>query len=195
MKVPAPMARLVAELSRLPGVGEKTAQRYAFWVLAQSPAAAGELADAIATLHQRLGFCATCNQLAEGERCEVCLDASRDTRRVCVVESVQDVLAIERTGEWRGVYHVLHGSLSPMRGIGPSQLRLDSLLARLDEGIDELILATNVDVEGEATALYIKRLVGDRTLVTRLATGIPSGGELEYTDRVTLGRALRDRRT
>ncbi len=209
--LPTPLKRLIAALSRLPGVGEKTATRYAFHLMNQPEYVAGELALALTSFREELHFCPRCHHLAElqpapgGDAslltpdqqglCDICNNPRRDARRICVIESVQDLIALERTGEWDGVYHVLHGSLSPMRGIGPDQLRCASLMTRVDAGgVDEVILATNADVEGEATALYLRRLVGGKAAVSRIATGVPMGGELEYLDRGTLGRALRDRR-
>ena len=197
MRIPAPLERVIFDLSRLPGVGEKTATRFAFHLLGGSPEAAAELGTAIRELHDAVRQCTRCHGLAEGELCDVCQDPRRDATRLCVTEGIPELLAVERTGEYRGRYHVLHGVLSPVKGIGPDALTLDSLLRRIpEEGVTEVILATNVDVEGEATALYVQRLVArlGGVSVTRLATGIPMGGDLEYLDQVTLARALRDRR-
>lgn len=188
---------MVGALARLPGVGEKTATRFAFFLLGESRAAAAELGAAISELHGAVRRCARCHNLAEGELCTVCTDPTRDAARLCVTEGIPEVLAIERTGEYHGRYHVLHGVLSPVKGVGPEQLTVESLLARVPaEGITEVILATNPDVEGEATALYLQRLLSKAgASVTRLATGVPMGGDLEYLDQVTLARALRDRRS
>ena len=196
MRSPQALERLFAALARLPGVGERTATRYAFHLLAEPVNVSAELANAIGMLHETLRFCDRCHNLAEGALCAVCLNPRRDTGLVCVVESVQDLLALERTGEFDGTYHVLHGSLAPMRGIGPDQIRIRTLVERAAAGgLREVILATNVDVEGEATALYARRALGAfEVVVTRIATGVPVGGELEFLDRVTLGRALRERR-
>lgn len=197
MHIPPALERLIAALARLPGVGEKTAARYAFHVLGESEGYASELADAVGELHDAVRHCDRCHNLAESALCPICASGSRDSERVCVTEGIQELMAIERTGEFRGRYHVLHGVLSPVRGIGPDQLTIQSLLARVEaEGIRELILATNADVEGEATALYIYRQLmrEERLTITRIAMGVPMGGDLEYLDQGTLARALRDRR-
>jgi recombination protein RecR len=200
-RVPPALERLVTALGRLPGVGERTATRFAFHLLEGPPHMVDELADALAQLRQHVRFCDRCHHLADDALCALCGDPRRveheGGERICVVESVQDLLALERTGEHDGTYHVLHGALSPMRGVGPDQLRVASLLARVDAGgVGEVVLATNVDVEGEATALYLRRVLSLRAvLVTRIATGVPIGGELEYLDRITLGRAFRERRS
>ena len=196
MKLPPALERVVASLARLPGVGEKTATRFAFHILGQSDTWASELAHAVGELHGAVQHCECCHNLSEGPICAVCKDSTRDPRRVCVTEGIQDLIAIERAGEFDGRYHVLHGVLSPVKGIGPDQLRIDTLIKRLEpEGIEEVIVVTNVDVEGEATALLLQRLLEKRGVtVTRIATGVPMGGELEYLDQVTLARALRDRR-
>jgi recombination protein RecR len=196
VRVPAPLERLIAELSKFPGVGEKTAMRYAFHVLRESTEGAEALARALVEVKTRLRYCEVCFHIAEAERCGVCLDPHRDPSVLCVVEDVPDLLAIERMGEFRGRYHVLHGVLAPLRGIGPDEIRMRPLFARLRAGgIAEVIVATNVGVEGEATGLYIKHVaqpLGVRT--TRIASGIPMGGDLEYIDQVTLSRALDGRR-
>ncbi len=192
----APIARLLEELERLPGVGPKSAQRLAFHILRSDEASATRLADAIIEVKRTIHFCARCFNLAEADLCEVCSDARRDTHIICVVEEPRDVVAIERTGEFRGMYHVLQGAISPIDGIGPEQLRVRELIDRIGAGgIEEIIVATNPNVEGETTALYISRLakpLGVR--VTRIASGLPVGGDLEYADEVTLGRALEARR-
>ncbi len=192
----APIARLLEELERLPGIGPKSAQRLAFHILRADEAAAGRLAEAIVEVKRSIHFCARCFNLAEADLCEVCRDPRRDEHIVCVVEEPRDVVAIERTGEFHGLYHVLQGAISPIDGVGPEQLRVRELIDRIGAGgIEELILATNPNVEGETTALYISRLakpLGVR--VTRIASGLPVGGDLEYADEVTLGRALEARR-
>jgi len=189
---------LIDELGRLPSIGPKSAQRIAFWLLEQPPDDVRRLADAIITLKQKVHFCSVCFNVAEAELCRVCSDPRRDPRALCVVEESKDVAAIERTREFRGLYHVLGGAISPMDGRGPSQLRLRELLARLSDGtVTEVILATNPNLEGEATATYIARLLKDfpDIAVSRLASGLPVGGDLEYADEVTLGRAFSGRRT
>lgn len=200
-RVPLALERLITALGRLPGVGERTAARFAFHLLSEPPPIAAELADALVQLRAHVRFCDRCHHLADAALCAICSDPHRSSgdghERICVVESVQDLLALERTGEHDGTYHVLHGALAPMRGVGPDQLRIASLLARVNAGgVAEIVLATNVDVEGEATALYLRRVLsGLPVAVTRIATGVPMGGELEYLDRVTLGRAFRERRS
>lgn len=196
MILPAPLERLVAELARLPGVGERTATRLAFYVLEQPDDYARSLAESLVSVKDRIGDCAICNNIAEAELCGVCADVGRDHALVCVVESVPDLLAIEQTGEYRGSFHVLHGALAPLRGIGPADLRLDGLVRRLQSGaVREVVVATNVDVEGEATAMYVRKLVSPHgARVTRIASGVPMGSDLEYMDRVTLARALAGRR-
>jgi recombination protein RecR len=189
-----PLSRLVGELSRLPGIGPKTATRLAHHLLKISRADAEALAAAILEVKDKLFHCSVCNSITDVEPCGYCTDPQRDASRLCVVEEPFNIQPIERTGEFRGRYHVLMGALSPQRGIGPDQLRVAGLLARL-EGIEEVILATNPDVEGEATALYLARLLKPRALkVTRLAFGMPVGGDIEYTDEVTLARSLAGRR-
>jgi recombination protein RecR len=192
----APIARLLEELERLPGIGPKSAQRLAYHILRGDTASAERLAAAIVEVKRAIRFCERCFNFAEGELCDVCADPTRDASVICVVEEPRDVVAIERTGEFRGTYHVLQGAISPIDGIGPEQLRVRELLDRLREGgVSEIILATDPNVEGETTALYIARLVkalGVR--VTRIASGLPVGGDLEYADEVTLGRALEARR-
>jgi recombination protein RecR len=190
-----PIARLTALLARLPGVGEKTAQRLAFHVLKAAPEYARELAQALLALREEIRLCSSCCNLTAQDPCAICRDAQRDPRMICVVESVPDLLAVERTREFRGRYHVLHGALSPLDGIGPDQLKLKELVARLHHGVEEVIVATDPTVEGEATALYITRLVKPLGVrVTRIAQGLPMGGDLEYADQVTLARALQGRR-
>jgi len=187
-----PVQRLIDELSRLPGVGQKSAQRLAFHLLAVEEADAQRLAAAITDMRSQVSLCQRCFNVASGEECQICRDGRRDTSIVCVVERPQDVVVVEQTQEFRGRYHVLGGSLSPINGIGPGQLRFEELRVRLEpEGISELIVATNPTVEGDATAMYIAREfkpLGVR--VTRLAAGLPVGGDLDYADELTIGRAL-----
>jgi recombination protein RecR len=193
-----PIARLTLLFARLPGVGEKTAQRLAFHVLKSPPEYATDLAQALLALRQEVRLCSRCCNLTAQDPCGICADPQRDARTLCVVESVPDLLAVERTREFRGRYHVLHGALSPLDGVGPDQLKLKELLARLHAGdneVTEVIIATDPTVEGEATALYITRLVKPLGLrVTRIAQGLPSGGDLEYADQATLSRAISGRR-
>jgi recombination protein RecR len=186
---------LIAQLSRLPGVGTRTAQRLAFHILRVSDEEAGALADAIREVKEKIGFCRECGNLTEDELCSICQDARRDHAIICVVEQPVDLLSVERTHEFRGVYHVLGGALSPLDGVEPQHLRIDELLARVERnGVEEVVLATNPNMTGEATAGYLADRLRDRTRVTRLASGLPVGGDLEYADEVTLGRALSGRR-
>ena len=196
MAVADPIARLVKELAKLPGIGEKSAQRLAFHILKAGPGYAGDLAAAIAGVVRDVSLCSTCQTLTDKDPCPICADARRDPRTICVVEGVPDLLAVERTREFRGRYHVLHGALSPLDGVGPSDLKIRELLIRLErEPAEEIVVATNPDVEGEATALYLTKLLKPMGLkVTRIAQGIPMGGDLEYADQVTLARALAGRR-
>ncbi|HEX6947723.1 MAG TPA: recombination mediator RecR [Acidimicrobiia bacterium] len=189
-----PVQRLVDELSRLPGIGAKSAQRLAFHLLTVEEADARRLAAAISDMRDQVGTCARCFNVASGELCSICRDSRRDETIICVVERPQDIVVVERTQEFRGLYHVLGGALSPINGIGPSQLRFDELKGRIGNGVAELIVATNPTVEGDATAMYIAREfkpLGVR--VTRLASGLPVGGDLDYADELTLGRALAGR--
>ena len=200
----SPIARLVQQLGKLPGIGEKTAARLAFHILRASPEDAAALAAAITEVKQKIRLCSVCCDLTESDPCAVCRDARRDAGVVCVVAQPQDVVAIERTGGYRGRYHVLHGVLSPLDGIGPDDLRVTELVARCaggggdsagDQGIREAILATSPSVEGEATAVYLAKLLRPLGVrATRIATGVPIGGELEYADQVTLARAIDGRR-
>jgi recombination protein RecR len=186
---------LVAQLTRLPGIGSRTAQRLAFHLLSTPREEALALAEAIGDVKERVRFCADCGNLTEAERCEICLDARRDLTVVCVVEQPVDVISLERTHEYRGLYHVLGGSLSPLDGVEPEHLRIGELLQRVADGeIREVVLATNPNMTGEATAAYLAGRLRDRVTVTRLASGLPVGGDLEYADEVTLGRALAGRR-
>jgi recombination protein RecR len=186
---------LIAQLSRLPGIGTRTAQRLAFHLLRVSKEEAFALADAIREVKERIGFCRECGNLTEEELCAICQDARRDRSLICVVEQPADLLSLERTHEFRGVYHVLGGALSPLDGIEPKDLRIDELVQRVERnGVAEVVLATNPNMTGEATAAYVADRLRDRTRVTRLASGLPVGGDLEYADEVTLGRALSGRR-
>ena len=187
---------LIDELGRLPGIGPKSAQRIAFHLLKLAKEDALRLARAITEMKERISFCRRCFNVAEGEVCAICLDDRRDQAVVCVVEEPRDIVAVEKTQEYRGRYHVLQGAISPIEGIGPEQLRVRELLARVQaEGITEVILCTNPNIEGEATAMYLARLLGPAGLrVTRIASGLPVGGDLEYADELTLGRALQGRR-
>jgi recombination protein RecR len=192
----APIARLLEELEKLPGIGPKSAQRLAYYILRAEDENAAALADAILEVKRTIHFCPRCFNFAEGELCEICAKPERDTTLMCVVEEPRDLVAIERTGEFRGVYHVLQGAISPIDGIGPEQLRMGELLERVDsEGVTEIVVATNPNVEGETTALYVARMLKPLGIkVTRIASGLPVGGDLEYADEVTLGRALEARR-
>jgi len=189
-------ARLVAELAKLPGVGRKTAARLAFHILRQPDSAASALADAVLELKRNIRFCSRCFHVTEEDPCSLCTDAARDDRLLCVVEQPQDLLAIERSHVFKGRYHVLHGALSPLDGVGPEDLKLGELMARLGEGeVEEVLLATNFTVEGEATALYIARLIKPLGIrVTRPAHGIPVGSDLEYIDEATVSSAVEGRR-
>ncbi|MEK6619896.1 MAG: recombination mediator RecR [Chloroflexota bacterium] len=191
-----PLARLIDELSKLPGVGQKTAQRLAYHILRGTAGDAEALAAAVRSVKTDLRYCSVCFNIAEADPCALCGSDERDQRVVCVVEEPLDVLAIERTGQYRGVYHVLHGAISPVNGVRPDDLRIAELVARARQGgVDEVILATNPNLEGEATAMYIAQLLGGAAVqLTRLARGLPMGGDLEYADEVTVSRALEGRR-
>ena len=191
-----PVQHLVDELGRLPGVGPKSAQRIAYHILKTPTEDARRLADAIVEAKARVTWCQTCFNIAEGGQCQFCRDDRRDRTILCVVEEPRDIVAIERTREFSGRYHVLQGAISPIEGIGPEQLRVRELLLRLEpEGVVEVILATNPNIEGEATAMYLAKLLKPLGVkVTRIASGLPVGGDLEYADEVTLGRALEGRR-
>ena len=187
---------LIDELGRLPGVGPKSAQRIAFHLLKVDKPDALRLAQAIAEVKDRVSFCTRCFNVSETEECALCRDPGRDSRLLCVVEEPRDLVAVERTSEFKGRYHVLQGAISPIDGIGPESLKIRELLARLEpEGVEEVILCTNPNIEGEATAMYLARLLKPLGLrVTRIASGLPVGGDLEYADELTLGRALEGRR-
>jgi recombination protein RecR len=191
-----PIQRLIAELGKLPGIGQRTAQRLAFHVLRASDDDAIALADAIREVKEKVGLCEVCFNLAEGPRCNICEDPRRETDVICVVEEPQDVIPIERTHEFRGLYHVLGGALSPIDGVDPEDLKITELVSRVDGGgVREVVLATNPTTTGEATAIHVAELLRDRAAVTRLASGLPVGADLEHADEVTLGRALAGRRS
>jgi recombination protein RecR len=196
-----PVARLIEALSRLPGIGPKTAQRLTYHLLRATDTEARALAAALIDVRDKVVFCDRCFNISDAPLCPICRDPARDLRRLCVVEEPLDVLALERTGEFKGLYHVLHGAISPIDGVGPDRLRIRELLARADEAkrdgepFDEVILATNPTLEGEATAMYLaERLESTVGVVSRIARGLPVGGDLEYADEVTLIRALQGRR-
>ncbi len=190
------MADLIDELGRLPGIGPKSAQRLAFHILQAEPTDIRRLAEVLVTVKERVRFCTTCGHVTEEEECRICRDPRRDPHSLCVVEESRDVIAIERTAEYRGRYHVLGGAISPIDGVGPDDLRIRELMQRLADGqITEVIIATDPNLEGEATATYLARMLLPLGLeVTRLASGLPVGGDLEYADEVTLGRAFAGRR-
>lgn len=190
-----PLSKLINELSKLPGIGGKTAQRLAFYILSMDDRDALALSDAIRTAKSSMRYCSVCGNLTDEDPCAICSDESRDISTICVVESSKDVIAMEKIREYRGYYHVLHGAISPMDGIGPEDINLKSLIERLrDERIKEVIIATNPNIEGEATAMYIARLIKPSGIrVSRIAHGIPVGGDLEYADEVTLLKAVEGR--
>jgi recombination protein RecR len=194
-EVPRPVSRLIEEFSKLPGIGPKTASRLTYYLLRAPAEQAAGLAEALRELRERITFCSICYNITEASPCAICQNPERDQSIICVVEEPLDVLAIERTGAYNGLYHVLHGTLSPMEGIGPDDLRINELLSRLRAGVvQEVVLATNPNLEGEATGMYIGRLVAALGIkVTRLAHGLPVGGDLEYADEMTLRRALQGR--
>jgi recombination protein RecR len=193
---PEPVARLIEALQRLPGIGPKTAQRLTFFLLKRPADEVRELSQSLVAVKDRIVYCQTCFNVTEQDPCRICADPARDARLLCVVEEPNDLLAMERTGEYRGRYHVLLGALSPLDGIGPDDLKVRELLGRIENGaVGEVILATNPNVEGEATALYLARLLRPLGVrVTRIARGLPVGGDLEYADQVTLAKALEGRR-
>lgn len=190
-----PLSELISQFERLPGIGKKTAQRLAFSILEQPPEVAEKFAEALVNAKRKIHFCSVCQGLTDKEVCDICSDTRRDRSVICVVAEPRDVMAFERTREFSGVYHVLHGVISPLDGITPDRLRIKELMARLsDSGVKEIIMATNPTVEGEATASYLSRLIKPMGIkVTRLAYGIPVGGDLEYADEFTLARALEGR--
>lgn len=189
-----PMARLITELSRLPGIGPKTAQRLAFYLLGRDKQDVQRLADSLVEAKEKMSFCPICGHLTDVHPCSICADTSRNASIICVVEEPGDVIALEKTREYKGRYHVLHGAISPLDGIGPEDLRIRELLTRINDEVKEIILATDPNIEGETTALYLTKLLRPLDLrITRLARGIPVGGDLEYADEVTLIRALEGR--
>lgn len=194
-RYPRPMARLIEELIRLPGIGPKTAQRLAFFLINQTPTEVQNLAESIVEAKKRTNYCSQCFHLTEEDPCPMCLDSKRNQTFICVVEEPRDVIAMERTKSFNGIYHVLHGSISPLEGIGPNQLRIKELVARIKPNVEEVVLATDPNVEGEATAMYLARILKPIGVkVTRMAHGMPVGSDLEYVDEVTLSKALEGRR-
>jgi recombination protein RecR len=190
-----PMARLIEELKKLPGVGTKSAQRFAFHILRSTDEDAEALSAAIQQLKQSLRLCSICNNITDIDPCVYCSSATRNQRLVCVVEEPTNISAIEKTRNFNGVYHVLHGALSPIHGVGPEHLRIANLTKRVEDGnVDEVIIATNPTVEGEATAVYLSRLLKQKVKVTRIATGVPAGSDIEYADEVTMSKAMEGRR-
>lgn len=194
--IPEPVNRLIEAFAQLPGIGPKSASRLTFYLLRRPAEQAETLASALVDLKQKTTFCRVCFNITVENPCPICQDEGRDRAMICVVEEPLDVLAIDRTGEYRGLYHVLHGAISPVEGIGPDELRINELVARLrKEPVQEVLLATNPNLEGEATAMYLARVLESLGVrITRLARGLPVGGDLEYADAVTLGRALEGRR-
>jgi recombination protein RecR len=195
VSLPDPLVRLIEELQRLPGIGPKGAQRLAFHILKTPREQADRLADAVREVKERVTYCSICSNITDRDPCGFCTDESRDPHVICVVEEPQNVTAVEKTREFKGLYHVLMGSISPLQGIGPDDLKIKGLLARVTSGVNEVILATNPTVEGEATAIYLARLLKPLGVrVTRIATGVPVGSDLEYADEVTVHKALEGRR-
>ena len=195
MPLPEPLIRLIEELQRLPGIGPKGAQRLAFHILKTPREQADRLADAVRELKERVTYCSVCNNITDIDPCAYCSNGTRDPRIICVVEEPQNVAAIEKTREFKGTYHVLMGALSALQGIGPDDLKIKGLLSRVNDGVNEIILATNPNVEGEATAIYLARLLKPLGVkVTRIAMGVPVGSDLEYADEVTMHKALEGRR-
>jgi recombination protein RecR len=195
VSLPDPLIRLIEELQRLPGIGPKGAQRLAFHILRIPREQADRLADAVRELKERVTYCSVCNNITDIDPCAYCTNGTRDPRIICVVEEPQNVAAIEKTREFKGTYHVLMGALSPLQGIGPDDLKIKGLLSRVNDGVNEVILATNPNVEGEATAIYLARLLKPLGVkVTRIAMGVPVGSDLEYADEVTMHKALEGRR-
>ena len=195
MPLPDPLVRLIEELQRLPGIGPKGAQRLAFHILKAPREQAERLADALRDVKVSVTYCSICNNITDVDPCAFCRDSERDRRVICVVEEPQNVSAVEKTREFKGLYHVLMGALSPLHGIGPDNLKIKGLLTRIQDGVTEVILATNPNVEGEATAIYLARLLKPLGVrVTRIAMGVPVGSDLEYADEVTMHKALEGRR-
>ncbi|MDI9441497.1 MAG: recombination protein RecR [Firmicutes bacterium] len=194
-RYPKPMARLIEELTRLPGIGPKTAQRLSFFLISQPESAVQSLAESIVDAKRRTKYCSQCFNLTEEDPCQICSDPKRNRNFICVVEEPRDVIAMERTRSFPGIYHVLHGSISPLEGVGPDQLHVKELIARVGPDVEEVLLATDPNVEGEATAMYLARLLKPIGVkVTRMAHGMPVGSDLEYVDEVTLAKALEGRR-
>jgi recombination protein RecR len=195
MSLPDPLIRLIEELQRLPGIGPKSAQRLAFFILRTPREQTERLVDALRDVKERVTYCSVCNNITDVDPCQYCSNEARDQQVICVVEEPQNVSAVEKTREFKGVYHVLMGALSPLQGIGPDDLKIKGLLARVGGGASEIILATNPNVEGEATAIYLARLLKPLGVkVTRIAMGVPVGSDLEYTDEVTMHKAIEGRR-
>lgn len=191
-----PIKRLIRELGRLPGIGEKTATRLATFIMRASLEDAKQLAESIIEVKEKIRFCSVCFNLTEKDLCDICSDPGRDREAICVVEEPDALIAIEESGSFRGTYHVLHGTLAPLDGIGPEQLKVKELMERLGGAVKEIIIATNPNVQGESTALLITRLLKDRDVkVTRIAFGVPLGGDLKYTDKMTLSKSIEFRRT
>jgi recombination protein RecR len=189
-----PVARLVDQFHKLPGIGPKTAQRLTYYLVRMPEEQARELADALISVKERIVLCSECFNITELDPCAICANPQRDRTTICVVEEALDVVSLEKTGSYRGLYHVLHGSISPMNGIGPDELKIHPLIGRVEDGVREVILATNPNLEGETTSMYIHRLLAPLDVtVTRPARGLPVGGDLEYADEVTLGRAIEGR--
>jgi len=192
---PQPLQRLIDEFSKLPGIGTKTAQRLAFYVLKMDEDSVKNLSESIVNAKKDIKYCSICGNLTDADPCSICRNDARDKSTICVVQEAKDILPMEKTREYQGLYHVLHGSISPLEGIGPDSINIKSLVSRITPEVKEVILATNSNVEGEATAMYIARLLKPMGVkVTRIAHGIPVGGDIEYTDEVTLGKALEGRR-
>jgi len=190
-----PIARLIEEFNKLPGIGPKSAQRLAYYLLRVPTEQARDLAEAISAVKEKIGLCSICFNITDSDPCSICCDEGRDHTKICVVEELSDIIPLERTGKFNGVYHVLHGVIAPTEGMGPEELKIEQLLSRLqNSSVTEVILATNPNLEGEATAMYLHRLISPLGIrVTRLARGLPFGGDLEYADDVTLSRALEER--
>jgi len=190
-----PLAELIGQLTKLPGIGKKTAQRLAFYIIEMDKEEVNNLANSISEVQENLTYCSKCHNLTQNNPCHICSDAKRDKQLVCVVESVKDIVAMEKTGEYNGLYHVLHGAISPIDGVGPDDIEIKDLLPRVrEDDVEEIILATDPNVEGEATAAYISQLMQPLEVkVTRIAHGLPVGGDLEYADEVTLSKALEGR--
>ena len=189
-----PVARLVDQFHKLPGIGPKTAQRLTYYLVRMPEEQARELADAVISVKERIVLCSECFNITELDPCAICANPERDRTTICVVEEALDIVSLEKTGSYRGLYHVLHGSISPMNGIGPDELKIHPLMSRIENGVREVILATNPNLEGETTSMYIHRLLAPfEVRVTRPARGLPVGGDLEYADEVTLGRAIEGR--